>query len=358
MTKANDPVLIGTKLIKNRITMAPTVKFDYAGEDGMAADAHVEHYRKRAAGGAGLICVEATAVTPDGRFCRSHMGIWDDSQIPGQARIAEAIHSEGAAALVQLNHAGSGTFPEMGDSIGPSDLQMGEKKVRGLSLEELHDIQDAFVQAAVRMKKAGYDGVQLHGCHGYLINAFMSPYTNLRNDEYGGKTENRAKFASEIIQKIRELCGPDFIISMRIAGAEKTIEESIEMAEIYVKNGLDYLQVSFGTSQAFESSPDENFSFTSLQQYGKAFYRHFKGRIPVSTVGGILTVEEARSLIENDRTDTIDLARGLLADPAFADAILSGSQYVKCFGCRSCQYGPGEKHRCPAALRRGMKGCD
>ena len=359
MTKVNEPIMIGRHKVKNRITMAPTVKFDYTDDSGKVTPALVEHYKTRAQGGVGLICIEATAVTPDGRFCHSHMGLWADDQIEGHKAITAACHAEDVTVIIQLNHAGSGSFPDMGEAKGPSDITIGDKAVRGMSLEELHDLQQAYIDAAVRAQKAGYDGVQLHGCHGYMINAFMSPYTNLRTDEYGGDEAGRARFGKEIIAGIRKACGPDFLISIRIAGAEPTAAASIQMAEDYVAAGCDYLQVSFGTSQSFEPKTDEAFSYTSLRKFGQAFYQHFKGRVPVSLVGGILTPEDAREIIETDQADTIDLARGMLADGNLANAILSGADYVKCFDCAGgCQYSPFKPHKCPAALKRGKNACD
>ena len=244
MTKVTAPIIINKTRVKNRLTMAPTVKFDYAGADGKVTEKHIEHYRKRAEGGCGLICVEATAVTPDGRFGPIHMGLWDDSQIEGHKQIVEACHKYGATMLIQLNHTGITSNPECGEAIGPSEVQVPlyasggkEKFSRAMTIEEIHTMQERFVDAAIRAQKAGYDGVQLHGCHGYLINQFASKKTNLRTDEYGGSDENRARFGAEIIRTIREKCDSDFIISIRTTGIEPDIATAINIAEEYVKAG-------------------------------------------------------------------------------------------------------------------------
>jgi len=357
MTRADEPLVIRGKTIKNRITMAPTVKFDYAGADAMATDRHVEHYRERAEGGAGLICVEATAVAPGGRFGFSHMGLWDDSQIEGHKRIVDAVRPYGPVILVQLNHTGGITNPAVGEPVGPLEMEgRGGAVARPLSTEEIPAMQRMFIDAAVRAKKAGYDGVQLHCCHGYLINQFECEKTNRRTDAYGGSPENRARFASEIIREIRRLCGEDFLISVRTVGADPDLESAVLIAEEYIRSGCDLLQVSDGITPPDASLLKEGEPFNITCALGVRFHEHFAGRIPVSCVNGIVTPEEVRYLLENDLTDLVDLGRAVLADPAFPKAVLEGSDYVKCFGCKSCQYGPRMPHTCPAEAVRKKAG--
>ena len=244
--KAGDAITINRTTLRNRITMAPTVKFDYAGEDGKATEKHIEHYRERSVY-TGLVCVEATAVLPGGRFGFSHMGLWDDFQIEGHRAIADVCHDNGSAVIIQLNHTGAITNPSVGEPIGPSEIPgRGGVMSRSMTVDEIHEMQKAFVAAAVRAKKAGYDGVQRHACHGYLINQFECAETNKRTDEYGGDAAARARFASEIIREIRKVCGDGFLISARIIGADPDLESAIAIAEEYVKAGCDYLQVSSG----------------------------------------------------------------------------------------------------------------
>lgn len=365
MTKVTDPILINKTTVKNRLTMAPTVKFDYVGADGKVTDKHIEHYRERAKGGCGLICVEATAVTPDGRFGPIHMGLWDDSQIEGHKQIVEACHKYDATMLIQLNHTGITSNPECGEAIGPSEVQVPlyasggkEKFSRAMTIEEIHTMQERFVDAAVRAQKAGYDGVQLHGCHGYLINQFASKKTNLRTDEYGGSDENRARFGSEIIRAVREKCGEDFIISVRTTGIEPDIATAINVAEEYVKAGCDYLQVSTGIEEWKDPTlKEEGEPYNLICKLGVRFHEHFKGRVPVSCVNSILEPSLVNYLIENELVDTVDLGRAVLADPAFCEATLAASKgelrpFVKCFNCPRCQYGPGMPHKCPAEMKR------
>ncbi|MBP5554384.1 MAG: NADH:flavin oxidoreductase [Lachnospiraceae bacterium] len=355
--KASDSLEVRGKVIRNRITMAPTVKFDYAGPDGKATEKHIEHYRERAEHGCGLICVEATAVSPDGRFWTNHMGLWDDDQIEGHSLIAKACHDNGAVVIVQINHTGITSNPDCGPAIGPSSVPTRDPNVMSKEMNtfEIHKMQENFVNAAVRAKKAGYDGVQLHGCHSYLINQFISKKTNLRTDEYGGSVENRARFGAEIIKAVRKECGEDFIISIRTAGIEPDVATAIEIAEEYVKAGVDMLQVSTGIEWDDPTHKEEGKPYNKFAKLGVRFHDHFKGRIPVSCVNSLYEPSVIRYLLENDLVDLVDLGRPILADPAIVEAVLEYKPFVKCFDCPNCQYGPFMPHKCPAAIKRGVK---
>ena len=357
-TKLNaaDPVRIGTKTAKNRITMAPTVKFA-AGEDGCVTPEFVAHYEDRAKHECGFICVEATCVNKNGRLAPSQLGLWDDSQIEGHKRLTDACHKYGALVVPQLHHGGVGTHPACGEAVGPSEVMWGfgprERQVRALSVSEIKQIVDDFAKAAERAKKAGYDGVQLHGCHAYLINDFASDL-NHRDDEYGGDIKGRAKFGCDVIKAIREVCGKDFIISMRTSGYDPNFEDAIAVAEEYVAAGCDYLQVSSGIASLENFDHDESLPYNFIADLGVRFHEHFKGRVPVSCVNGFTTAEQVNYIFENDLCDTVDLARGLLADPALSEGILHGAPYFKCLNCKkSCAFGPQHEHVCPGAKQRG-----
>lgn len=356
MVKVDSPIRIGSVTLKNRITFAPTVKFDFTDDSGMANEKLIEHYTERAKGGCGLICVEATAVTPGGRFCKTHMGLWEDGQIEGHKRITEGCHKYGAAVIIQLNHTGYTANPECGPAIGPSAVTRqgfrGEYTTVEMSVEEIHTMQKAFVDVACRAKKAGYDGVQLHGCHGYLMNQFMAPSANFRTDEYGGDAGNRARFCTEVIREIKRLCGPEFLVSVRTSGFDNNLEEAIAVAEEYVKAGCEYLQVSSGMTSLETLAPFRDTRVTDIQSLGAYFKDHFNGRVPVSCVGGLTEPDQIAYLIENEYVDTVDVAKAILADPEFANAVIEGTSYTKCFGCRACQFGPFTAHKCPAEAKR------
>lgn len=356
MTKADSPIKIGNKICKNRITMAPTVKFA-AGDDGIVTEDFVKHYEARAAHGTGLIVVEATCVAKEARLHPKQLGLWSDEQIEGHKRIAEAVHKYGALIIPQIHYGGLGTHPDCGPLTSPTAVRWNngfmESEAVELSHDEIKKIVTQFIEAAIRAQKAGYDGVQLHACHAYLINDFASN-VNKRTDEYGGSVENKARFGCEIIAGIRDACGEDFIISARISGADPTVEESKQVAQLYIDAGCDYLQVSCGIGEFDDVPYDESLPYNKIAALGVDMHRHFKGKVPVSTVNGIRNVELARYLIENELVDTIDLACGLLADPAFAEAILEDAPYTKCFGCPDCAFGPAHSHPCPAMRVRGV----
>lgn len=358
MTNPNSPIKIGTKELKNRITMAPTVKF-YAGDDGMVTDDFVNHYRERAAHGCGLIVLEATCVAKEGRLHPKQLGLWCDEQIDGHRKIVESVHEFGTLIIPQIHYGGLGTHPDCGPMVSPTQVNWNngfhEALALELSIDEIKKIIEQFIEAAIRAKKAGYDGVQLHACHAYLINDFASN-VNKRVDEYGGTIENKARFGCEIIKGIKNACGKDFIVSARISGADPTVDESIEIAHYYVEAGCDYLQVSCGIGEFDDVPYGENAPYNKIAALGVHMHEHFKGIVPVSTVNGLRTVESVRYLFDNDLIDTVDLGCGLLADPAFAEAILGDSSYVKCFNCPECGFGPRHSHPCPAMKIRGAIG--
>ena len=349
---ASDKVKIGQFTLKNRITMAPTVKFDYTDETGNVTDKYIEHYRKRALGGFGLICVEATAVLPGGRFGKNHMGLWADSQIDGHKAITTACHDAGAIAIIQLNHVGVSANPECGPSVGPSTLELegykGKYISHGMDRGELMDMQKAYIKAAVRAREAGYDGVQLHACHGYLLNQFISVNHNKRDDEYGGTASNRARFTSEIIKEIRFECGNDFLISARTTGLEPTLADGITVAEKYLDSGCDYLQVSTGMTDLNVLAPYKDEMIDAVRSLGIRFKDYFKDTAVISCVGGINSAEMVNHILQNNMCDTVDIGRAALADPSFAAHVLNNEPIKKCFGCPNCQYGPFTKHNCPA----------
>jgi len=356
MYKATDELIIGKRTAKNRITMAPTVKF-FAEDDGLVKDEFVKHYEERAKHECGFIVVEATCIEKAGRLAPSQLGLWCDEQIEGHRRIADACHKYGALVVPQIHHGGLGTHPACGPYTGPTATMWGWPGHRSeaveLTKEDIIRIEGEYIDAAKRAQKAGYDGVQLHACHGYLINNFTSG-VNKRTDEYGGSLENMARFGCEIIEGIRKECGEDFIISARVSGCDPSYEESKVIAECYVKSGCDFLQVSCGMKDLADCEHDETLPYGVVASLGVKLHEHFKGKVPVSLVCGIRTPEQVKYLMDNELVDAVDLACGLLADPAFTEAILHGAAYQKCLSCKNgCAFGPGHSHACPAMKLRG-----
>lgn len=357
MTNANSPLKIGKRTIKNRITMAPTVKFN-AGDDGLVTEHFVKHYEERAAHGVGLIVLEATCVAKEARLAPTQLGLWCDEQIEGHRKITEAVHKYDTLIIPQLHYGGLGTHPDCGPMTSPTKTHWSDGFRDADAVELSHDdikrIIGEFIAAAKRAKLAGYDGVQLHACHAYLINDFASG-VNQRKDEYGGDVVGKARFGCEIIEGIRRECGEDFIISARISGADPTVKESLVVAEEYVASGCDFLQVSCGIGEFDDVPYEEGLPYNKIAALGVYMHEHFKGRVPVSCVNGLRDAEIVNYMFENDLVDAVDLACGLLADPAFTEGILEGKPYVKCYNCPDCSYGPRHAHPCPALIKRGGK---
>lgn len=358
MRKSSTPITIGSKTVKNRITFAPTVKFGWSDNSGIANPRFARHYEERAAGGTGLIVVEATCICPEGRLAPSQLGLWEDGHIAGHRAITEACHKHGTVVLVQIHHGGYNTHPECGPSKGPSVVQWpgirGASTTQAFTREEVIELRNKFIEAAVRAQKAGYDGVQLHACHSYLINQFVSPVYNTRTDEYGGSRENRLRFPCEIIRGIRQACGRDFIISSRTTVTEPTHEEAFAIADAYIEAGADYIQASTGISPISPEygEGEEKLPYNNIVRAGIRLREHIKGRVPVSVVNGILTPELANFILDNELADTIDAARALLADPNWARAVTEDSSYVSCRNCKFCLWAPFKQHKCPAVSQR------
>lgn len=327
--------------IKNRIVMAPMVCIGWVGDDGLINMKNITHYKKRAQGGVGMIILEAHAVMKEGRLGDCQLGIWSDEHLNGLKELAGIIHKSNTAVLVQIHHAGFNT-PENVSKIpvAPSDY----KNARELTKLELQTIQTAFVEAACRAKSAGFDGIELHGAHGYLINQFMSPLINKREDEYGGIIDNRARFAVEIIQKIRKMVGEEFIIGYRMAGYDPTLEEGIAIAKILEAAGVDILHVSFGIT--FENLPEvpKNFPFNNIVYAGTEIKRNV--RIPVIVVSDLRTPERAACLIDNGLADFVAFGKPLLVDEKLAEKAKNNEPINTCLKCAKCTWFRGED-QCP-----------
>ena len=234
--------------VKNRIVFPPVVCFHYAGEDGIVTQRNIEHYRLRAEGGAGIIITEATAVCKDGRLAPFQLGIWSDDHIPGMQKIVATVKVSGAISLLQIHHAGLVTEENIaGFAKGPSADEKNQRS-KALTVNEIAEIRDAFIAGAIRAKKAGYDGVELHGAHGYLLNQFASSHFNRREDDYGGTPDKNLKLAYEIIRGIRNDCGDDFIIGYRLGANSPTLYDGIRIAGFLENAGIDLLHVSHGGS--------------------------------------------------------------------------------------------------------------
>jgi 2,4-dienoyl-CoA reductase-like NADH-dependent reductase (Old Yellow Enzyme family) len=211
--------------IKNRICVPPMV-VGYT-EDGYVAEENIERYRALAKGGAGLIIQEATCVNRNGKLSRTQLGIWEDGQIEGLKKIVDVVHEEDCKIFIQIHHAGVVGVSE--NPLCPSPYKFRDTVGKEMTIEDIKAIQKDFIEAARRAYEAGYDGIELHGCHSYLICQFFNKKVNMRNDEYGA---NREKFVLEILEGIRKITPKEFIVGIRLGGFEPTIEDGINHAKI------------------------------------------------------------------------------------------------------------------------------
>ncbi len=337
------PGKIGGMEMKNRIVMPP-MGSAYAASDGQVSDMLVDHYEQRARGGVGLVIVEFTCVySPWGVLRPEEPLIDDDRFIPGLSRLAQAIKKHGARAAIQLAHPGRESHSKYTNSqpVAPSPIATpwGEKP-RELSRGEIKELVSCFAQAAVRARKAGFEGVEIHGAHGYLIAEFLSPLANKRQDEYGGSVQNRARFLVETIQAVRGELGRDFPVWCRLNGMEAGEEgglklvEAEQVARLAEGAGADAVSVSaFGFGkEATVNMPDIPGSLLPLADVIKKAVK-----LPVIAVGRI-TPDAGEKALKEGRADFIAMGRQLIADPELPNKAAAGRvvDIAPCIGCLTC----------------------
>ena len=337
-----EPIDVGSIRVKNRVVMPPMTT-NYASMSGEVSDLLVRHYVERAKGGVGMIIVEACSVHRYGRAFYCQLGAFNDGFKPGLARLADAIKSYNVAVFLQLFHAGrqttsaiSGTQP-----IAPSPIPCRTIKEtpREMTLEDIEEIENSFANAAYRAKTCGFDGVEIHGAHGYLISEFLSPYTNRRSDGYGGSLESRARFALEIVERIREKCGSSFTVGFRINGSDfvdggLTIDESIKIAGMLEDIGVNIIHVSAGIYESREYIVQPMyFPRGLLTPLAEKIKRGIS--IPVIAVGRINDPKLAGEIVSNRRADMVAMGRALIADPELPRKAFEGrvDDIRKCIAC-------------------------
>lgn len=313
MAKLFEPFSIKNVTFKNRIVMAPMCMYESDKEDGQVTDWHRIHYPTRAVGGSGLIILEATAVQPQGRISARDLGIWDDKHIEGLSELVRLISISGAKTGIQLAHAGRKATVE-GEIHAPSALPFNEhyKTPAEMSKQEIAETIRAFKLGAVRSAKAGFDVIELHAAHGYLINEFLSPLTNKRTDEYGGSAENRYRMLREIIDAINEVWQKPLFVRISAhdyADGGMAPELYLEMAKWMKQQGVDLIDVSSGAvvPAKIPVYPGYQVKFSETIRQG--------ADIPTGAVGLITSPLQAEEILQNDRADMVFLARELLRDP-------------------------------------------
>ncbi len=326
--------------VKNRICLPPLVCFGYAKEGGFVGEKNISHYTEMAKGGFGAIVVEATAISANGRLSKDQLGIWDDAHIDGHRSIVNVIHAENTPAFLQIHHAGLIAVGE--DVVSASPCTEKNRTARGLSFEEVVEIEDAYVSAAIRAEKAGYDGVELHGAHNYLLTQFLNKRVNQRDDAYG---EDETLIVKNILSKIRAKVSEKFVVGIRMGCFEPTLEDGIRHGKIFEEIGIDFLNVSSGFSLRADAFAPSDFPFADVI-YGAGEIK--KGvNVPVFAVYGIKSRDDAERVTELTNVDMVCIGRGALVNPNWPNDAKDDNNVGKCVQCPTCFWHEGRGSDCP-----------
>jgi len=321
MSHLFDPLTLRSMTMRNRIAMSPMCMY-MAGEDAVATDFHLVHLGTRAVGGVGLIITEATAVEGRGRISVNDLGIYADRHVAPLARLVNFAHDFGTKMCIQLAHAGrkawspkKGQGPEQ--AVAPSAIPFDHDWVtpQAMSLNDIETVIAAFRQAAERAHAAGFDAVEVHGAHGYLIHEFLSPLSNRRSDEYGGLLDNRMRFLLRVVDAIRSVWPQEKPLLVRLSATDWveggwTVDETVQTARALKAHGVDLIDCSSGGS-----SPAQVIPLGPGYQVPFAERVRREAGIATGAVGLITTPEMADELILNQRADVVILGRQLLRDP-------------------------------------------
>lgn len=313
--------------LKNRLAMSPMCQYS-ATEEGQVTDWHLLHYPTRALGGVGLVVVEATAVLPEGRISPFDLGIWSEDHVPGLSELARRIREAGAVPGIQLAHAGrkagtarpwEGGGPLGWRVVGPSPIPFAEgyPVPEALTEEGMGRVLEAFVEGAKRALRAGFQVVELHMAHGYLLSSFLSPLSNRREDRYGGSRENRMRFPLEVAKAVREALPPELPLLVRVSATDWAeggwaLEDTLAFAEALKALGVDLLDVSSGGVVPGVRVP-------AAPGFQVPFADAVRKRVGLATgaVGLITTPEQAETILQAGSADLVLLGRVLLRDPYF-----------------------------------------
>jgi 2,4-dienoyl-CoA reductase-like NADH-dependent reductase (Old Yellow Enzyme family) len=323
-----EPFVIKGLTLRNRIVF-PAILTNYARPDGFITKGLI-HYHEERAEHVGMNIVEVSMVRPKAGLSTRHIHIYDDKYIPGLAKLAQAIKGKGAAAVIQICDFGAraGSFGADADPVAPSPTRLAPKKARKLSVDEIKQFVVAFAEAARRAYDAGFDGVEIHACHMYLISQFLSPFINKRKDEYGGSVENRARLLLEIIEATKKRVPEGFLLLCRIDLFEpfeggSTLGEVIERAQLLEKAGVDILNLSGICQKVTFEQKGKTFDWfttgcpTSWPEGHMIKYAvQVKAAIsaPTIAVGKIFSPQLAENILELGQADLVATARSLVAD--------------------------------------------
>lgn len=327
-----EPMVLRGVTIRNRVWLPPMDMYSVFERDGRPTRFHYQHYVSRALGGFGMVIAEATAVCPEGRISPYDTGLWDDGQIESWRWIAEGIKEAGATAAIQLNHAGrkgstgcsglgyiANTVPaEDGGwpTVAPSAIAYGRyAKPRALSIDEIHGITWAFAAAARRAVEAGFQVIEIHAAHGYLMSQFLDPLSNVREDEYGGSFEGRIRFLVETVDAVRSLIPQSIPLLVRVSATDWAaggwdLDQTVRLAKVLKEHDVDLVDVSTGGIVSGVSVPVK-------PKYQVPFAQQVRARadVPVTAVGLITKPKQAEHILEKGEADAVEIGRAALRDP-------------------------------------------
>ncbi len=317
-----EPISIRRTKLRNRIVMPPmaTGKADHGKPD----DSLISYYAERA-GATGLIIVEHAYVSPEGMAHGTQLSMADDSVIPAFRRLTDAIRARGAAVFAQLSHAGAHAQDSGLPALSPSGISVRstEAEQKAMTAEDIARIKACFTEAALRAREAGFDGVEIHSAHGYLLNQFYSPFTNRRTDAYGGSTlEGRTRLHAEILRAVRGAVGDDYPIALRFGACDymdggSRKEEIPEASRVFAQAGADLLDISGGLNGFTVKGNTQPGWFSELSIPAKRSVQ-----IPVLLTGGVKSVEEAEALLRAGAADLIGIGRAMLQTPEWSEQAL------------------------------------
>ncbi|OFW59721.1 MAG: hypothetical protein A2W01_08040 [Candidatus Solincola sediminis] len=341
-----DPIDVGALRLRNRAVM-PAMGTGYASRKGEVTDQLRAYLEARAEGGAGLIITEVTAVDALGKGYQRELGVYHDSFLPGLETLAKSIKAGGAAAALQLHHAGRETFEIVigGQPVGPSAVagKALRQMPRVLDIGEINHLVEAYAEAARRARNAGFDAVEIHGAHGYLINQFLSPYSNLRDDEYGGDATGRFRFAREIVRAVKEAAGSRYPVIFRFSSTEAVeggydLDYILPLLPLLEKDGVDAFHVSCGVYDSPGNPICPGIHFQPAINAERAARVKETVNVPVIVVGKIQDPRMAENILAEGKADMVAFGRQHLADPTFIEKA-GEERYGDIRFCLSCNQG-------------------
>ena len=336
------PLTVRNMIVKNRIVMMP-MGTNYGEQNGEMSFLHINYYEERAKGGAGLIIVENASVdSPQGSNGTTQLRIDHDNYLPRLFKFCENIHRYGACVSIQLNHAGASAVSARTNMqpVSASDVpsKEGGEIPRPLTKDEILHIVKKYGEAAKRAQTAGFDAVEIHAGHSYLISQFLSPVTNKRTDEFGGSVENRTRLCRMVLEEVRRQVGPFFPIMLRLSADEltdggNTLEDTLKYLE-YLQEEVDIFDVSCGLNSSIQYQIDANYLEDGWRSYMPRAIRE-KFNKPCISMGNIRDPKVAESILERGDADLIGMGRGLIADPQWVNKVASGHEcdIRKCISC-------------------------